>query len=57
MLGGGRISTPLAHIVWKQVGREWYAVAGRWDLYLDNLRRSEHVLATRQLSDERLDVA
>lgn len=40
------------HILWKQSGVEWHAVAGRWDLYLDVVRRSERVLSSRQISDE-----
>ncbi|MEQ1502253.1 MAG: hypothetical protein ABMB14_08475 [Myxococcota bacterium] len=39
------------HIVWQQVGAEWHAVAGRWDLYLDVVRRTTHILADSSLSD------
>jgi hypothetical protein len=40
------------HIVWKRVGNEWHAVAGRWDLYLDIRRRTSRILSTTQLSDQ-----
>jgi hypothetical protein len=39
------------HIVWKRVGDEWHAVAGRWDLYVDVVRRTRAILADRRLSD------
>jgi hypothetical protein len=39
------------HIVWKRVGAEWHAVAGRWDLYVDVVRRTRAILADRRLSD------
>jgi hypothetical protein len=42
------------HIVWKRVGDEWHAVAGRWDLYLDVRRRSSRILGATQLSDQQL---
>jgi hypothetical protein len=42
------------HIVWKAVGSEWHAVAGRWDLYLDVVKRTVRVLSDRGLSDEPL---
>jgi hypothetical protein len=45
------------HIQWKRVGSEWHAVAGRWDLYLDVVRRTSRVLGARELSDLPVGVA
>jgi hypothetical protein len=44
-------SAKAPHIQWKRVGGEWHAVAGRWDLYLDVVRRTSRVLTSSQLSD------
>jgi hypothetical protein len=42
------------HIVWKLVGSEWHAVAGRWDLYLDVVRRTRRILSS-SLADMPVD--
>ena len=47
-----RFSSKAPHILWKPVGGEWHAVAGRWDLYQDVVKRTTRVLASQQLSDE-----
>lgn len=39
------------HIVWKQVGTEWHAVAGRWDLYRDVRERTNKALDSTALGD------
>ncbi|MEZ5333599.1 MAG: hypothetical protein R2991_16550 [Thermoanaerobaculia bacterium] len=39
------------HIVWKPVGGEWHAVAGRWDLHTDVTRRTGQILRDRSLAD------
>jgi hypothetical protein len=44
-------SSRAPHIQWKRVGSEWHAVAGRWDLYVDVVRRTSRVLSSSQLSD------
>jgi hypothetical protein len=44
-------SAKAPHIQWKRVGSEWHAVAGRWDLYVDVVRRTSRVLTSSQLSD------
>jgi hypothetical protein len=42
------------HIVWKPVGGEWHACAGRWDLHADITRRTRRILSDPGLSDEAL---
>ena len=49
-----QFSTKAPHILWKSVGHEWHAVAGRWDLYLDIVKRTRRVLTATELSDEPL---
>ena len=38
------------HIKWTQVGAEWHAMAGRWDLFRDVARRTSRILGS-SLSD------
>ena len=44
------------HIVWRPVGNEWHACAGRWDLFVDVVARCSRILADHTLQD-RLVVA
>lgn len=44
-------SSAARHIVWKPAGPEWHAVAGRWDLYADIIRRTTRILVDKALSD------
>ena len=39
------------HIVWRPVGAEWHAVAGRWDLFRDVITRVERILTSSALRD------
>jgi hypothetical protein len=39
------------HVVWKQVGEEWHAFAGAWNLYETVSRRSASILYDRELLD------
>ena len=39
------------HIVWKAVGTEWHAFAGRWDLFADVMKRTSRILTDPGLSD------
>jgi hypothetical protein len=50
-------SAKAPHLLWKRVGDEWHAVAGRWDLYLDVQRRTSRVLSAPQLSDQLISLA
>lgn len=38
-------------IVWKQVGAEWHAVVGPWDLYTTIVKRTSSILADANLTD------
>lgn len=38
-------------IVWKQVGAEWHAVVGPWDLYVTIFKRTSSILADTNLTD------
>ena len=44
-------STASPHIAWQQVGDEWHAVTGPWDLYETVVRRTRSILEDPRLSD------
>jgi hypothetical protein len=50
-------SSGAPHVLWKQVGSEWHAIAGPWDLYETAIGRARRILDDPTLPDVPVDAA